>query len=171
MSHENTTSEMSEADAYEEAPVITPAAPVEPLPEVTGADVPDPDQALAYTHALRSRVIRDLTKSGIPINDKEQMTALLKTLDGVDKQSLSRKRMDADKEIAKGTNDTNTALLASILKSIPNVARPENGAAIPVVREVPVLPADIVMDELVEGQTEKAPPQDTYQSFMARRPS
>jgi hypothetical protein len=169
MGHENTMSEMSEADAYDEAPVITPPAQVEPPVEVTAADVPDADQVLAFTHAHRSRVVEAITKSGIPVNDKEQMTALLKTLDGMDKQSLGRKRMDADKEIAQGTNDTNTALLASILKSIPNIARPENGGEIPIVREVPVLPADIVFDNPVDGQTEKAPPQDTYQSFMARQ--
>jgi hypothetical protein len=168
MSHENTTSEMSEADAYDEAPANTPPAHIDPPVEVTSEDVPDPDQVLAFTHAHRSRVIEQLTKSGVPINDKEQMTALLKTLDGMDKQSLGRKRMDADKEIAKGTNDTNTALLAAVLRSIPNVPRPENGATVTIVREVPVLPADIVVDTLVDGQTEKTPPQDTYQSFMAR---
>ena len=160
---------MSEADAFDEAPVNTPPKHIDPPVVVTAADVPDADQVLAFTHAHRQRVVTEITKSGIPVGDKEQMTALLKTLDGMDKQSLGRKRMDADKEIAQGTNDTNTALLASVLKHIPNIARPADGSPIPIVREVPVLPADIVCDDVIDGQTEKAPPQDTYQSFMARQ--
>lgn len=169
MSHENTTSEMSEADAYDEAPVDTPPKHIDPPVEVTAADVPDADQVLAFTHAHRARVITQLTQNGIPVNDKDQMTALLKTLDGMDKQSLGRKRMDADKEIAQGTNDANTALISAVLKHIPNIARPADGSPIPVVRETPTLPADIVCDDVIDGQTEKAPPQDTYKTFMARQ--
>jgi hypothetical protein len=159
---------MDEEHALNEAPIDTPKQPPAPLPEVTAADIPNEDQVLAHTHQIRKQIVSDLMKSGTPINDSKQMSALLQTLDGMDRQSLTRKRMSADKEIAQGTNDTNTALLAAVLKSIPNIPRPANGEAIPVTRELPSLPDTIDMGEVVDGQTEKAPPQDTYQSFMAR---
>jgi hypothetical protein len=168
MPNENQTQTMSDEDAATEVDVLTPPQPLVPDVVVTAADLPDELEAMAYTHAQRVRVVKEITKQGIPAQDKEQMTSLLKALDGMDRQSLTRMRMSADKEIAKGTNDTNTALLAAVLKQIPNMPRPENGGAIPVIRDVPQLPADFEVGNLVDGQTEKSPPQDTYQSFMAR---
>jgi hypothetical protein len=168
MSNENSAFEMSEEDALNEAPVNTPKQPVEVLPEVTAADVPDEDQVLAYTHQQRKRIVKELTEKGVPVTDTKQMSILLGTLDGMDRQALSRKRMNADKEIAKGQQDANAELLASVLKNIPNVARPPEGTPISGEQAAPRLPDNIQAGTLVEGQTEKAPPQDTYQSFMAR---
>lgn len=168
MTNENQMFEMSEEDALSEAPVKTPPQTVVVVPEVTAADVPNEDQVLAFTHLQRKLVVTALTKQGVPIADTRQMSVLLQTLDGMDRQALTRKRMSADKEIAKGAQDSNTALLAEVLKRIPNVGRPESGVVIQGLREIPTLPSTIEAGELVDGQTEKAPPQDTYQSFMAR---
>lgn len=168
MRTENIPSEMSEEDAYLEAPVKTPKNKPEALPEVTAADAPDEDEVLAFTHQMRKRVVRDITKDGTPVNDSRQMGVLLQTLDGMDRSAITRKRMRVDQDIAKGTNESNAGLLAAVLRSIPNVGRPAPGEAPLVERAIPVLPDTVDIGQMVEGQTEKAPPQDTYQSFMAR---
>lgn len=138
-----------------------------PLPDVL--ERPEDDQILASTHELRKRVVSTLTKNGteIPVSDPKQMTALLQTLDGMDRQALGNKRIKVD-EAANKTAEQNAYMIASLLQQVTSKKPFEvMDAAARERREPPTLPADVPAPQLVEGETATAAPSQDYESFMA----
>jgi hypothetical protein len=57
---------------------------------------------LTYTQDVRRKIVDALMPEGKAPNDPKILNALLKTLDGHDKVTLTLKRIDADQQIAEG---------------------------------------------------------------------
>lgn len=92
--------------------------PVEGMPE-------DPEERLNFTQSIRAMVINQLIEGGkIPINDKDQMSMLKDALDGIDRQELGKKKIEAKKEA--DTANTN-AMAKALEKFSMDLARASNG--------------------------------------------
>lgn len=115
--------------AYEEVNEFEPVAeekegellshrPIDGMPE-------DPEERLNYTQTIREMVINQLIKGGqIPINDKDQMGMLKDALDGIDRQELGKKKINAKKE----ETAVNANILAKTLEKFSmEVSKVSNG--------------------------------------------
>lgn len=108
----------------------------------------DDEADLLFVRDQRKKIVSKLTKSGIP-EDTRELSALLITLDGIDKSALSRMRTKSmDK--AAGSVAGAASVIASMLSQIDPKRyqlRDEN-RTIPVLSDVTELPT------LVEGETD-----------------
>lgn len=126
------------------------------------------DQILALTQHKRVTIVQHLTRApgGIP-GDKEDRDALFKSLDGLDKIALTRKRIQADQETTAGVTQA-VGVITQLLRQSKlnyNTVDVEDVDA----SEMPKLGDDVPAPILVPGETEINAPQLDYDSFVAGR--
>ena len=136
---------------------------------VSSPQTTDPDdEVLQFTQSKRMEIVNKLTAKGIPTDSNDDMGNLLKTLDGMDRVALGRKRIKADEGIAGANQAAAAAVIATLLqKANSGGAKPFQSDTL-VDREIPVLGNDIPAPVLVDGETETAPSQMSYDGFMAK---
>jgi hypothetical protein len=123
------------------------------------------DEVLAYTQNLRVRIIKEVTKGGVVPDDRSAQSLLMNQLDSLERTALTSKRIKAD-EAAAETGAGAAALIAKLLSQAGSGRREETD--IIEARVVPVLGSDVPEPVLVPGETEIAPGQLDYDSFMAK---
>jgi len=155
---ENTEIEMSEEDAM--AIELPPLIKVVPVVDTVEHELPSENSVLAYTHHVRKKLIAQMMKDGVCEDPK----VVLQALDGMDRQALTRARLQVDKETAQGVGQANQAVLAGLIRALKSEAPPLLATA----RTAPQLPSHILPPSLVEGETDTSPAQDTYTGFSAR---
>lgn len=128
------------------------------------------DDILAYSHRLRKKIVCDLTDNGtkVPVGDKAQMTALIQTLDGMDRQALGNKRIKVDEQ-ANRTQEQSAAMIAQLLQKVTS-RNPFEVLDVEAreVRPTPQLPSNIPAPRLVEGETATVAVQQDYDTFVAQ---
>lgn len=134
-------------------------------PVIDGASMTE-DQVLALTQGIRVGIVRTLTTKaaitgGLP-GDSEDRDALFKSLEGLDKSALTRKRIKADQEQATGVTHA-VGLISQLLRQ----AKSNYGNTIDdATREIPVLGNQVPEPVLVQGELDQAPAQLDYDSFI-----
>lgn len=125
------------------------------------------DEILAYSHQLRKKIVRDITDNGtkVPLDDKVRMTALIQTLDGMDRQALGNKRIKVE-EKAGQSREQMAGTIAQLLQQVTG-HRPFEVVEVEA-REAPTLPAEVPPPRLAEGETATVAPQQDYDTFMAQ---
>lgn len=124
------------------------------------------DELLDFTQNLRRNLAKELTKSGMPTDTKDQIT-LLSTLDSIDKQAISKKKV----AVAEKTSEVDQLVAMTMAK-----LSAQFGAASPFER--PVIDGQVVAipepDQallpraaLVLGETDTSNSSLTYDEFMA----
>lgn len=127
------------------------------------------DQDLDFTRSKRRQIVTALCKDDKVPTDPEQLNLLLKTLDGIDKPALVKLRIKADEGISN-----NAAVAAAALAQVfmnPNSKRKPEVIELGVVDEskIPELPNDLPVPQVLPGELDVNPAQETYDSFMARQ--
>lgn len=120
------------------------------------------DEVMLLTRKLRLKTIRDLHKNGALSGENSDRNLFVSMVNGLDSQAINNKKIATDQK----TNSNNAALIAEIVSKIT----PANfGANSGVVVDVStkVLPDGVIDIELVPGETDVAPPQMDYNSFVA----
>ena len=90
-------------------PVYKPEGEEDEEEQEVGAQPGDDD--LDYTQDIRKQVVNSMFKGGKPPEDLDSVKVLLATLDGIDKQVISKRRL---KQVDKGLN--NDAKVAELLE-------------------------------------------------------
>lgn len=121
------------------------------------------DQQLQYTQGLRMQALGELTADGKLPTDEEGRIFLTKLLDGMDRQSLTLKRIEADNNNSQ--QDREVALMAAALSAKiargGNPFRKTNGAAISTDGHLPEI-------EVIEGQMDVGRSSETFRDFIAK---
>lgn len=125
------------------------------------------DLALNLTQQVRHQIIATMTHKGVPVSDPEAMTILLKTMDGMDKVALGKKRIKVDEGTANAGQAAAAAIIARVLQAASNASNKPYTSTVPVNREIPTLSLDVPRPMLVSGEIDIAPTQMTYDVFMA----
>lgn len=117
------------------------------------------------TQSIRRAMVIQMTKDHIPV-DEERGNLLLKTLDSMDKQVLTRSRLKLDTEVAK-TDEEAKAVIASILTNRESVTKLEARPTdyVDAAYEV-VLPDTIPAADIVPGMLDVNPAQIEYDQIM-----
>jgi len=127
------------------------------------------DELLEQTQAVRVGIVNQFVKKGsAPTDDPKQMSALLKTLEGIDKQVLTKKRMAVD----EGLGNKHLQAAATIA-ALFNDSRSKTFNAIPLEgaaprTEAPTLDDTIPTPALVPGELESVGTLESYDSFLKR---
>ena len=135
--------------------------------ELDVKQLPDaPDYDIAYTRAMRRRLIGALTNDGTVFpTDAESIEALSKLLADKDRQALSLKKLKLEEQNA-GDNGEAAKFIAQILSQI-------NGKSVDTSqvydREPVELPVDAPLPQIVPGMLDNNQVQQTYASFQAKR--
>jgi len=122
------------------------------------------DSDLDYVRAKRKQVIESLTSDGVP-RDTKVVQTLLMALSDMDRTTLGKKRITADKELGANHNQA-MELIASMfndprLKSIGKVDNNPN-------TNVPELSSSIPDPEVLSGEADINATQENYDIFMSR---
>lgn len=131
------------------------------------------DETLAFTQGVRKQLIQKIVKkmvSNAPGEmgdvdvDKSDKTLLTALLDGMDRQTLTVKRINVEEKAAQDMGAT-TAMIATLLTRLPN--RPQTADQVIEGARVVGFDEDVPAPELVPGETEIAAPQLSFDSFMS----
>jgi len=139
---------------------------MEPL-NLEGKDLESEVDSLALTQHLRKEVIKKLTSSGIPENDNEKMTLLLKAADGMDRVSLTRMRISVDSEASKTNSEVASAIADLLMKASSSGNKPFQSTA-PIERDTPTLSNSIPRPDIVPGELDIGVSSETIDTFTAR---
>ena len=98
------------------------------------------DDLLNYTLARRKQIISEKMKNGVP-EDKGETALVLQALDGIDRVSLTRKRL-ASEEKNGNLAAQSAAIIATLLNATnSNAFRKETDRAVPMINnDLPELP-------------------------------
>ena len=108
--------------------------------------------------AARETIIATLMSDGrLPYN-KDDKIMLIQALDGLDRTVLSKAKLKSDDQNAKSQRDT-AKMIADVLSRVSTASLTRTG--------VPSLPSDIVIDDLVPGETSLGLQDLTYDEFDA----
>lgn len=108
----------------------------------------DDEADLVFVRDQRKKIVSKLTKSGVP-EDTRELSALLMTLDGIDKSALSRMRT---KSMEKASGNVSAA--ASIIANMLGQIDPKKYRSLDNTREIPTLPNSINELTLMDGETD-----------------
>jgi len=125
------------------------------------------DEILAFTQNARIGIASKLLANGKIPEDKSDRNLLTNVLDGLDRQVINKKRVDAEVNQA---NELAAATL-SITNLLNTVARDVYTAGIPVERTLPEIPMEcvtLVEAKLVEGELSGTYVQETIEDFKKR---
>lgn len=130
------------------------------------ADKMASEDALDYTLQVRRRIVSTLTNEGgsIPSDNKDR-DALLKTLDGIDRQALGKMRIGVLEEQG-GAQKMVADALATLLGGGQLAGNNPFRTTATVVSEAPRLPADRPQLVKVYGETGVGIDSENYSSFM-----
>lgn len=141
-------------------------------PAVDVIDVSDKDLLLSSTQKARLRLVASMTKSNEHLNDPKVMGQVLKALDGIDKQTLTLKKIASDEGVGNRQAQAVEAMvslfndpekLLSIKAAADAAVVPRSGSI-----EVPDNAEDFTM---VEGEMGAIGSVESYQQFMDRMQS
>ncbi|WP_144106722.1 hypothetical protein [Paraburkholderia sp. BCC1886] len=158
---------MSEQDFENEElyPEITP--PAKAAPQTIEVEVlPSDDHVLSYTQRQRQLLITTMMgEKGEKLSelDKGEKMVVLHALDGMDRQAISKKRLDTDKEISASQAEV-AGIIAQVLAG--TVGR--SPGAVGGRKDVPQLPTNIAEPEFVPGEISVDAPQMDVDTFMAQ---
>lgn len=128
------------------------------------SQVDDDDKDLEYTRQVRMDLIKSMTKTGMPTDNRDRMT-LLSTLDGIDRVAIAKKKIKSDEGIsnskAMAAETIAMLFMDPRLKKTLEVKPDET-------REIPKLRNDLETPKLVEGELEITQQQESYDSFMSK---
>lgn len=127
--------------------------------------LPSDDVLLDETQSLRRKIVEDLTPNGTVPVDPKQTVLLLQTLDSMDRQALTKKRLRVDSENADKA--AAAELIAATIMSKYGTVPPDRS---PGARTTPVEIPDALSGPVavVPGQTFIGLESEDYESFMAR---
>lgn len=108
----------------------------------------DDEADLVFVRDQRKNIVKHLTKQGVP-EDTRELSALIVTLDGIDKSALSRMRT---KSMEKSAGNVSAA--ASIIANMLGQIDPKRYQSLDITREIPTLPNSIKELTLIEGETD-----------------
>jgi len=131
-------------------------------PDAIPPEIPTDDHIFAYTHHQRKRIIKSLTKRGIP-EDHEYQKVLLTTLKDMDASALGRKRIKME-EKGNAIQENAAALISQILSKTQNMSPYQTSN--PVAKPAPTLPQTIPDPVLVDGETAIVGTQQSIESFL-----
>ena len=113
---------------------------------------------LEFTLAARETIISSLMTDGrLPYN-KDDKLMLIQALDGLDRTVLTRAKLKSDDQNAKSQRDT-AKMIADVLSRVTTVSTPREA--------IPALPNDIIVENLVPGETSIGINELTYDEFMS----
>lgn len=122
------------------------------------------DVDLDYVKEKRVQIIDSLTEKGIP-KDPKELGVLLLALSDMDKSTLGKKRIKGDKE--NGNINQQAIALINNLFNDPRVktlgVNTIDDNIVP-----PSLPSEIEKPDLIEGELDQNPGNETFDSFAAR---
>jgi hypothetical protein len=146
---------------------VLPAVKQAPLDVDEEHALPSEDSILGFVHNTRKRMVKQLTRQGIP-EDRDQQAVLLATLKDMSHDAMGRKKI-ASEERGNANNAASAAIIAKLLTTMPtNVLQ---GAQPPAADyQPPQLGAEIPRPTLVEGETATHIPQQSYATFMEKFP-
>jgi hypothetical protein len=120
------------------------------------------DAVLSFTQATRMGIVRELVKPGKVPEDRGQQALLMQALDGLDRQALTKKKIDADNGMATAQAQA-AGIISRLLEHVPRV---KSGTIIEgVTRELPLLGNAIPEPQLVPGEIDTHPTQMDFETF------
>lgn len=123
------------------------------------------DRDLDYTQSMRKRVVGSLLKDGDAIpSDPKDKVIMLQALADMDRVSLGKKRISADKDNA-ASQAAAAAVIAQMLRD-PRAAitgRVEGGRDV-----APQLPSAVETPQILPGELDIHARPDNYESFQRR---
>lgn len=120
------------------------------------------DIDIEYVRGERKRIVKEVSKEGIPVGDPKKMAIMLAALDGIDRSAIARKRIRSDDKAAAGVSGA-AALIAKVLTA----ANPLDFIKEGITRESPTLGADIPAPTLVPGETQRGTLNLSYEEVQA----
>ena len=120
------------------------------------------DEVLLLTRKLRIKTIRELHKNGALSGENSDRNLYVSLINGLDSQAINNKKIASDQK----ANANNAALIAEIVAKITPASFGANSGVVVDV-QTKVLPDGVVDLQLVPGETDVAPPQMDYNSFVA----
>lgn len=122
-------------------------------------------QRLEMTLNIRSRIIEEMTKKGIP-SDKEDRAFLMQAVDGMDRTVLGRARIKAEDK-ANQSQQATAGLIASLLSKVSahasaNIENTSNK------KITPTLPSEIVVTNPVPGESQIGISEENYNTFIEK---
>ena len=135
--------------------------------QVLAPVLPDEDDVLAFTHATRLDVLKQMftgsngqTKLPEDPADRKTIVSILKDMDG---QALGRKRIKVEEKI-NSNQEQAAGLIAQVLNATAGHSAFRIQSRVP--RAAPVLPDDIPNPVLVDGETETSTSSMNYEDFV-----
>lgn len=121
------------------------------------------DQALAFTQGHRRAVVRELTRNCALPSDADERKLLLAALDGMDRTTLTVKRIKSDEKVG-GEMAGAAGAVANLLSQLSSRSN-KRTAGIEGSDQPPALDRTVPDPTLVPGETDVNPGQLTYDSF------
>lgn len=133
------------------------------------APVDDIDQILKLTQRARLKLLTEITKSSGYTDDPKMLNVVVKTLDSIDKQSLTVKKISSD----EGMNNRNQIAMGAIIEALndPKKLQAYNQSldSVMVSRQNDIIvPDDAETIVVIEGELSAVGNVEDYKSFMAR---
>jgi len=132
-------------------------------PDALPPEIPTDEHIFAYTHHQRKRIIKSITKRGIP-EDPEYQKVLLTTLKDMDTSALGRKRIKVDEKLTSSQTQA-ASIISDILNKMQGVKLHVSNANANT--PAPVLPAHIPDPVLVPGETSTSSKLQSVEVFLA----
>ncbi len=116
------------------------------------------DEILAYTQRKREMIVNKLTYNGQISGDPEEINLLLKTLDGMDKAALAKKKLQSDAGLA----DKFGMASAAITEMLTTMRGEVRAVSIDQDRPPVELPDDLEKPFIVPGELDTVNPGLTF---------
>lgn len=123
------------------------------------------DLDLEFTRAKRKEIVEALTPKGKVPTDLKEISTILNALDGMDRASLSKKKIKSDEGI--GDKNLQAVEVLSRIFTDPRLKGIGSAPADPN-RVIPTLSDDLVLPMIMPGELDQIGPTENYESFMAR---
>lgn len=133
------------------------------------AELEKDDGLLARTQESRLRIATELLSKPLDQIDAKDTSNALKALDGIDKQIMSKRRLQMEDK--QGNQHAQAAALIATVLARVGSSRPyrvELDHDESEDYQPPVLPDDIPTPELVPGELSKVPLKSSIQEFMGK---
>ena len=121
---------------------------------------------LAYTRAMRRKMVENLTVSGEMPKDPKEKKLLLDTLDGMDRATLGKMRIEVDKDTNKQSQASQ--ILAALFRDPRTIGA---GLAQGERDKPPELAPEIQPSRILPGELSTQPSVDNFDSFASRTQS
>lgn len=127
------------------------------------------EEALDFTQGQRKKLVDALTANGTP-TDSEVASTLLKTLDGMDRQALTKMKIKSDEKSANNSDAMAAAVIAGVFAKLkgknPYEREILEGEVVQQAAPTPDL-SKLPAVELVPGETDIGTSDLTYEAFTS----